>query len=53
MNYLNGGIMHYSLYKINNRIQCENNTNFTDLKNNTIMDTFIQLCKDEVERAIE
>lgn len=46
-------IMYYSLYKTNDGVKCENNINFGDLKNNTIMDTFIQLYKDEVERAME
>lgn len=46
-------VMYYSLYKTNDDVKCENNINFGDLKNNTIMDTFIQLYKDEVERAME
>lgn len=46
-------IMYYSLYKTNDGVKYENNINFADLKNNTIMDTFIQLYKDEVERAME
>ena len=46
-------IMYYSLYKSNDGIKCENNVSFGDLKNNTIMDTFIQLYKDEVERAMK
>lgn len=49
----NDEIMYYSLYKTNDGIKYENNVNFGDLKNNTIMDTFIQLYKDEVERAME
>ncbi|AJA48912.1 ATPase [Clostridium pasteurianum DSM 525 = ATCC 6013] len=49
----NDEIMYYSLYKTNYGVKCENNTKFGDLKNNTIMDTFIQLYKDEVERAME
>lgn len=49
----NDEIMYYSLYKTNDGVICENNVNFGDLKNNTIMDTFIQLYKDEVERAME
>lgn len=47
----NDEIMYYSLYKTDDGVKCENNINFEDLKNNTIMDTFIQLYKDEVERA--
>lgn len=46
-------IMYYSLYKTDAGVKCESNANFRDLKNNTIMDTFIQLYKDEVERAME
>lgn len=49
----NDEVMYYSLYKTNDGIKYENNVNFGDLKNNTIMDTFIQLYKDEVERAME
>lgn len=49
----NDEIMYYSLYKTNDGVKCENNSSFTDLKNNSIMDTFIQLYKDEVERAME
>lgn len=49
----NDEIMYYSLYKTNDGVKCENNINFEDLKNNTIMDTFIQLYKGEVERAME
>lgn len=49
----NDEIMYYSLYKTNDGVKCENNVNFGNLKNNTIMDTFIQLYKDEVERAME
>lgn len=49
----NDEIMYYSLYKTTDGVKCENNINFGDLKNNTIMDTFIQLYKDEVERAME
>jgi AAA15 family ATPase/GTPase len=49
----NDEIMYYSLYKTNYGVKCENNSSFTDLKNNSIMDTFIQLYKDEVERAME
>jgi AAA15 family ATPase/GTPase len=49
----NDEIMYYSLYKSNEGVKYEDNSNFNDLKNNTIMDTFIQLYKDEVERAME
>lgn len=49
----NDEIMYYSLYKTDDGVKCENNISFGDLKNNTIMDTFIQLYKDEVERAME
>lgn len=49
----NDEIMYYSLYKTDDGVKCENNVNFRSLKNNTIMDTFIQLYKDEVERAME
>lgn len=46
-------VMYYSLYKTDDGVKCENNIRFEDLKNNTIMDTFIQLYKDELERAME
>ncbi|SFB08046.1 AAA family ATPase [Clostridium frigidicarnis] len=46
-------VMYYSLYKTDDGVECENNVKFGDLKNNTIMDTFIQLYKDEVERAMK
>lgn len=49
----NDEIMYYSLYRTDDGVKCENNVNFGDLKNNTIRDTFIQLYKDEVERAME
>jgi AAA15 family ATPase/GTPase len=49
----NDEIMYYSLYKTNDGVKCDNNINFGYLKNNTIMDTFIQLYKDEVEKAME
>lgn len=48
----NNEIMYYSLYKTTDGVKYENNINFGDLKNNTIMDTFIQLYKDEVEREM-
>lgn len=51
--YENDKIMYYSLYKTDNGVKCENNVKFGDLKNNAIRDTFIQLYKDEVERAME
>lgn len=49
----NDEIMYYSLYKTDDGVKYESNINFGNLKNNTIMDTFIQLYKDEVERAME
>ncbi|UZQ48601.1 hypothetical protein [Clostridium kluyveri] len=45
--------MYYSLYKTDDDVKCENNINFENLKNNTIMDIFIQLYKNEVERTME
>ncbi|MBZ9634582.1 hypothetical protein [Clostridium sp. FP1] len=45
--------MYYSLYKTDDGVKYENNVKFGDLKNNVIRDTFIQLYKDEVERAME
>lgn len=50
--YENDEIMYYSLYKTDDGVKYENNINFGDLKYNTIRDTFIQLYKDEIERAI-
>lgn len=49
----NDEIMYYSLYKTNAGVMCESSESFGELKNNSIMDTFIQLYKDEVERAME
>lgn len=46
-------IMFYSLYRTSDGVKHESNINFVDLKNNTIRDTFIQLYKDEVERAMK
>lgn len=45
-------ILFHSLYKTDHGIQCESNRTFRDLENNAIMDIFIQLYKDEVERAM-
>ncbi len=45
-------ILFHSLYKSNHGIQCESNRTFRDLENNAIMDIFIQLYKEEVERAL-
>lgn len=50
----NDKIKYYSLYKDeDNNLNCESNINFEELKNNSIMDTFINLYKDEVERAMK
>lgn len=50
----NNDIMYYSLYRNDeNEVNWESNENFEELKNNTIMDTFINLYKDEVERAMK
>ena len=49
----NDEVMYYSLYKDNDEINCESNSTFGDLKNNTIMDTFVNLYKEEVERAMK
>ena len=47
-------IKFHSLYKTEkNGVKCESNPNFKDLEHNSIRDTFIQLYKDEVERAME
>lgn len=46
-------IIFHSLYKTNNGVMCESDRNFKNLENNTIRDTFIQLYKDEIERAME
>lgn len=49
----NDEVMYYSLYRDNHGdVHCESNETFTELKNNAIMDTFINLYKDEVERAM-
>lgn len=49
----NTEIMYYSLYKTNNGVKYENATKFSELKNNEIRDTFIQLYEDEIERAMK
>ena len=49
----NDEVIYYSLYKNNDEINCESNSTFGDLKNNTIMDTFVNLYKEEVERAMK
>lgn len=50
----NDEIMYYSLYRNDDgEVNCESNENFSELKNNAIMDTFINLYKDEVERAMK
>ncbi|MEG0153609.1 MAG: AAA family ATPase [Cellulosilyticaceae bacterium] len=47
-------VQFHSLYSDNNQqIQCETQSNFKDLRHNTIMDIFIQLYKDEVERVMQ
>lgn len=47
-------VQFHSLYSDNNQqIQCETQPNFKDLSHNTIMDIFIQLYKDEVERVMQ
>lgn len=46
-------IMFHSLYKTDQGVKWESNRIFKDLEINTIRDTFIQLYKDEVERAME
>lgn len=49
----NDEVNYYSLYKNEDDVKCESSSKFEDLKNNTIMDTFIQLYKDEIERAMK
>lgn len=50
----NDEVMYYSLYRNDDgNVNCENNEIFSELKNNAIMDTFINLYKDEVERAMK
>lgn len=50
----NDKVMYYSLYRNDNDdVNCETNEAFTELKHNAIMDTFINLYKDEVERAMK
>lgn len=49
----NDEIEYYSLYKNDGEIKCENNSTFSDLDNNAIRDTFINLYKEEVERAMQ
>ncbi len=45
-------IMYHSLYKTDSGVKCESKSIFNDLENNTIMDTFIQLYKDEIEKVM-
>lgn len=50
----NDEVMYYSLYRNDDgNVNCESNEIFSELKNNSIMDTFINLYKDEVERAMK
>lgn len=45
-------IMFHSLYKTENGVQCESKPFFKELENNPIMDTFIQLYKDEIGKVM-
>ena len=49
----NDKVMYYSLYKTNNGVECENADKLSELNNNQIRDTFIQLYEDEIKRAME
>lgn len=49
----NDKLMYYSLYKTNNGVECENADKLSELNNNQIRDTFIQLYEDEIKRAME
>ena len=50
----NDTVMYYSLYRNDaDDVICETNEVFADLKHNAIMDTFVNLYKDEVERAMK
>lgn len=42
-----------SLYQTENGVRCEEEKSFTRLKNNTIMDTFIELYEEEIEKVME
>ena len=46
-------IKFHSLYMTEKGVKCESNPMLKNLEHNTIRDTFIQLYKDEVERAME
>lgn len=47
-------VKYYSLFKDDsNSVACESNEKFEDLQNNAIRDTFIDLYKDEIERAMK
>lgn len=46
-------ILFHSLFEDKYKVRCESCSKFKDLEQNTIRDTFIQLYKDEVERALE
>lgn len=45
-------VMFHSLHKTDEGVQCESKIYFKELENNPIMDTFIQLYKDEIEKVI-
>lgn len=50
----NDEVMYYSLYRNDDgNVNCESNESFSELKNNAIMDTFVNLYRDEVERAMK
>ena len=46
-------IKFHSLYMTDKGVKCESSETLTNLEHNAIRDTFIQLYKDEVERAME
>ena len=45
-------ITYYSLYDNDGAVEYEQNTNFRDLKNNDIMDTFLNLYESEIDKVM-
>lgn len=46
-------LMYYSFYKDGKTIKCEKSKSFTELNNNTIMDTFLKLYHEDIKRKMK
>lgn len=49
---VNDSVMYHSLYKDNNGVNNESANKFTLLEHNSIMQTFVNLYRDEVEASL-